>query len=130
MDLLALMSCSDAPALTLFGQFLVEVRQRRRKLKLTFERFENRVCTQSFACKRIVWRWRGKPSCRHGVLFTQLPADGCKCMSPVTCLEDWQHAHYMPALEPELKCIIATPFHKDSYKRLALLQAETRRLGW
>ena len=56
MDLLALMSCSDAPALTLFGQFLVEVRQRRRKLKVTFERFENRVCTQSFACKRAAWR--------------------------------------------------------------------------
>ena len=35
---------------------------------------------------------------------------------------DWQHAKYMPAIDDDLKCIIAVRFHQQSYKRLALLQ--------
>ena len=112
------------------GDFFTRARQIRRKQKCIFERLNERIATRSFACKRAAWRLRGKQSCRHGVLFTTLPADGCKCMAQHSSEEDWQNARYMPALDPELKCIVAVPFSKASYTRLSMLQAEARRLLW
>jgi len=43
---------------------------------------------------------------------------------------DWQHAVYMPGLDSELKCIVAVPFNRLAFKRLAVLQAEARALRW
>ena len=129
-DLYKLLSSGDGRCLTAFGQFLVRVRQTRRRQKVVFERLNERVSSKSFACKRAAWILRGKPSCRHGVLFSHLPAGGCKCMSAHSSDEDWVHARFMPALDPELKRITATPFVRDSFRRLAVLQAEARRLLW
>ena len=44
--------------------------------------------------------------------------------------EDWLYAKFMPALDEELKRIVAVAFEMNTYQRLALLLAETRRLGW
>ena len=129
-DLCKIMSGGDAHHMNAVGQFFVRVRQTRRRQKIAFERLSERVAIKSFACKRTALRLRGKPACRHGVLFSHLPADGCKCLSATSTDLDWQHAMFMPALDPELKLITATPFLKPSFRRLAVLQAEARRLLW
>jgi hypothetical protein len=130
VDLCKLLSTSDAGILTAFGEYLVNVRQQRRKLKLNFERLDDRVRTKSFAVKRTAWRLKRRPSCRHGVLFSQLPIGGCKCMSAASSDEDWHYARFMPALDPETKCLTAVPFARHLFKRLAELQAQARSLGW
>ena len=43
---------------------------------------------------------------------------------------NWQYAKFMPALDADLKSIVAVAFNRSTYKRLGLLQAEARRLGW
>ena len=129
-DLCKLLASADEGCSIAMGRFLVRVRQTRRKLKCTFERLNEKMQTQSFACRRAVWRFKKRPCCRHGVLFMQLPQNACRCMSPESDDESWQHARYMPALDPELKSIVAVPVHKPSFKRLAVLQAEARSLSW
>ena len=130
LDLCRLLSLGDTVYSEALGQFLLSVRQTRRKLKVDFERFNDRVCTRSFSCKRVAWRLRGKYCCRHGVLFRHPPTHGCKCMSPSLLDEDWSHAASMPALDHEIKCIVASPFDKQLSKRLGALQAEARLLQW
>ena len=129
-DLLQLMSSTDIAVTNAFALFLASVRQTRRKLKADLERINEQVCTKSFASKRVAWRLRGKPTCRHGVLFSALPPNGCKCLMSVTSPADWSQARFMPALNHELKCVVAVPFDLPSFSRLALVQAEMRRLGW
>ena len=63
------------------GNFLHRVRQRRRKLKLLLERYDRQFAVQSYAVRRAAWRFKRRFACRHGVLFSVLPAGGCKCMS-------------------------------------------------
>ena len=94
------------------------------------EQLDEKFMRKNFAAKRAAWRIKGKPACRHGVLFAHPPADGCKCMDTSSTEADWQHARYMPAIDDDLKCIIAVRFHQQSYKRLALLQAEIRARRW
>ena len=47
-------------------------------------------------------------------------------MSASTTEDDWRHAVYMPALDADLKCIVAVHFDRGSFKRLGTLQAEAR----
>ena len=112
------------------GEFLVRIRQIRRKRKVYFESLSDKMLMKNFAGKRAAWRLRRRPSCRHGVLFTALPENGCKCMSLDSCEADWREARFMPALDHELKCLIAVPFSMPAFKRLSILQAEARRLDW
>jgi len=130
LDVLRLLASSDAVTVASFGQFLTNVRQSRRRLKLRMERMNELLCTKSFASKRVAWRLRGRYCCRHGVLFTVPPVNGCRCMSQSSSAIDWAQACFMPALSQELKCIIAVPFDRQSYTRLATLQAQARHLGW
>ena len=130
LELCKLLSSSDTGILSAIGEFLVNVRQQRRKLKLTFEWLDDRVRTKSFAVKRAAWQLKRKPSCRHGVLFSHLPAGGCKCMAAASTDDDWQHARLMPALDPETKYVIAVPFARQTFRRLAEVQAQARSLGW
>ena len=129
-DLCGLLSQSNSACLDALGQFLLRVRQTRRKLKVDFERFNDRVCTRSFSCKRAAWRWKGRHCCRHGVLFKQAPPGGCKCLSPSARSEDWSQAGFMPSLDAEIKCIVAVPFNLNHFVRLGVLQAEAHRLHW
>ena len=130
VDVCRLLSTGDADKLRAVGSFLVRLRQTRRRLKNSFEQLNEKFNTQSFASKRAAWRLNGKPACRHGVLFTHLPANGCKCMSTDSAEADWQHARYMPALNADLKCIATARFHLPTFRRLGLLQAQARALHW
>ena len=129
-DLLQLISTCDAVTMRAVGSFLVRVRQTRRRLKNSFEQLNEKFNVHSFASKRVAWRLRGKASCRHGVLFAQLPASGCKCMNTDSTDMDWIHAKHMPALSASLKCIVAVRFDRHTFKRLAVLQAEARAMQW
>ncbi len=129
-DLLNVLSCSNPLVLNALGSFLARVRQNRRQLKLKLERYSNAVLTSSFAVKRAAWRFKGRPSCRHGVLFGTLPPDGCRCMATHSEDSDWQAARYMPALDHELKIIVAKPFLREQFVRLVTLQHRARTLGW
>ena len=73
---------------------------------------------------------KGRLSCRHGVLFVQMPENGFKCMASENLALDWVHARFMPALDENLKIIVAKPFKYEQYRRLAVLQAEARRRSW
>ena len=111
--------------------FLHRCRQRRRKLKLLFERYSHRLGTQSFIVRKAVWRFKGRYCCRHGVFFSQQPVRGCKCMSmSSSSSHDWRHAVHMPCLDHDLKAIVTTPFELSSYSRLTTLQVQARALGW
>ena len=129
-DLCSMISHPDPKVTSLVAEFLWTARQHRRKLKLIFERLDNRYLTKNFACKRAAWRFHRKPSCRHGVLFSQLPESGCKCMSSSSTEADWQDARYMAALDPELKCIVYVPFNRHTLRRLNILQAAARQQAW
>ena len=129
-QLLHTLSGNDPLTFQAVGRFLVRARQVRMRLKLTFERLNHKLETRSFAAKRIAWRFRRKHACRHGVLFTNMPPGGCKCMSVDTSDQDWDQARFMPALDHELKSIIAVPFDLSTYERLGSLQSQARRLGW
>ena len=129
-DVLHLLSGATPSATEAFGIFLARARQTRRKLKLKLEDFSRTLEASSFAARRAAWRMRRKPACRHGVLFTRLPASGCRCMARSSEDADWQHAKFMPALCHTLKAIIAKPFEFDDFEHLSVLQNRARSLGW
>jgi hypothetical protein len=125
-----LLATDDTHKLSVVCSFLIRARQTRRRLKTTFEQLNEKFIIQNFAAKRTAWRLKGKPTCRHGVLFTHLPPTGCKCMKTDSDDSDWQYAKYMPALNTTLKCIVAVRFERQAYKRLGIVQAEARTLRW
>ena len=130
-DLCKVISTGDVVTANLLGHFLIRVRQKRGKLKSTVEQLNEKFNVHNFASKRAAWRLRGKASCRHGILFLQLPPGGCKCMAPESNTDaDWQHARYIPSMNTSLKCIVAVCFDKPAFKRLATLQADARALQW
>ena len=129
-DLLHILSGNDTVAVQAAAQFLARARQTKRRQKLIFERLSLRLESVSFAGKRAAWRLKRKPSCRHGILFAKLPPSGCQCMSVNPTSGAWQDACFMPSLDHELKAVVAVPFDQSTRKRLAVLQAEARALGW
>ena len=129
-DVLDLLSGSSEVALASFGRFCARARQIRRSLKLVLEQDSSNVERKAFSCKRVAWKLRRRPACRHGVLFTRLPAGGCKCMAPHSSEADWTDAKFMPALDAKLRIITAVPFDRSTFVRLNILQAEARRRGW
>ena len=130
-DMMTALSCKTKADAEKLGKFLTRMRQKRRRLKVVFERHSDQVTSKGFAVKRAAWRLQRRPSCRHGVLFTSLPEGGCKCMPrPSTDEAAWQHARFMPALDHDLKIIVAVPFQRDTYIKLDTLQRTARNLGW
>ena len=96
-DMMRALQCNNKAEAERLAKFLVRTRQIRRKLKVAFEKHNETVLKNSFAAKRAAWRLKGRPCCRHGVLFTRLPDSGCKCMTMSTSSEsDWEHARFMP----------------------------------
>ena len=127
-DMLQLLSFTAASnKMDLVGCFLAKLRQTRRR---EFEQHQETILKHGFIYKRAAWKLRRKPVCRHGVMFTQIDSDGCKCMSEHSVPEDWRNAVFMPALNYEIKTIVAVPFLFEQYTRLGLLQSPARRLGW
>ena len=130
-DMMAALSCNYTADAERLGALLIRMRQERRKLKSVLERLNEQIVTRAFAARRAAWKLRKKPSCRHGVLFTSLPTNGCKCMSlSSSSAADWEHEQFMPALDHELKAIVAVPFQQHSFVKLGTLQRTARGLGW
>ena len=130
-EMFTALSCKTTADAESLGKLLARMRQRRRRLKITLERHNDQVASKGFAVKRAAWKLKRRPSCRHGVLFSSLPDGGCKCMpTPSTLPADWQQAKFMPALDHDLKIIVAVPFQRDSYIKLNTLQHTARSLGW
>ena len=130
-DVIAALSSNSKDGAERLGKLLARMRQIRRRLKLDMERHSEAFARKNFACRRAAWRLKKRASCRHGVLFAETPPHGCKCMSVESSSEaDWRHARYMPALDHELKCIIAVPFQSENFTRLATLQHQARQMGW
>ncbi len=96
-DMLALLSGSQPSVLAALGRFCVRSRQSRRKLKILLESYSQQVEVNSFACRRAAWKFKRRPTCRHGVLFSRIPPTGCKCMSSSFDESDWTEARFMPA---------------------------------
>jgi len=113
------------------GTYCGQVRQARRKLRSEFERLEALLKRCDFAAKRMAWRQRGLFVCRHGVFFVAAQGRNCPCMS-AHASDDmaWQHARYMPALNEQLRKLIAVPFNAQQYVRLGVLQAQMRASRW
>ena len=119
--------CSSAPATwAALGRFLFRIRQVRRRLRVTFSAYENRLQLYCFQTKRKAWRKEGKHVCRHGVFFRQRPVLSCPCLQEVP---DWRNAFLMPCIDSDLHKLIAVKFDAGSLRRLASLQAELRRLN-
>ena len=97
-------------------------------MRNAFELDNLQVETKNFAAKKAAWRFKGKFTCRHGVLFSASPPGGCKCMCATSVPGDWQHARFMPSISAELRTIIAIPFAFDSYIRLGALQSQLRQM--
>jgi len=129
-DIGQVLSGSCSPTLSAAARFCMRARQRRRQMKLLFERYRDKIECTGFVAKRAAWRMRGRPVCRHGVLFTRMPATGCKCLDPSSVSADWSSARYMPHLDEELKVITAVPFVLESFRRLGVLQAQARNWDW
>ena len=129
-DMIAALAYKNKIEARQLGEFLVRIRQTRRRLKLKFERYQEAVPRKSYACRRAAWRLKRRASCRHGVLFTTLPANGCHCMNIQQSTDaDWIQARFMPALDYDLKIIAVVPFHRESFTRLASLQHTVRQHG-
>ena len=129
-DLLSSMAGSESSSTQALGKFLARARQTRRGLKLRLENLSSTLEAKSFVGKRAAWRLRGKPCCRHGVMFQSMPDNGCKCMEANSTPEDWAAARFMPALSEDLKAIIFIPFQRERFIRLGLLQSRARSQGW
>ena len=129
-DFLALLANPGTRVAKEIGILLTRIRQTRRKRKLQWEHYSHDFLASSFAVRRAAWRMKRRPTCRHGILFSKLPATGCPCMASHTTDSDWSSACFMPALSHKLKTIVAKPFNKDEFMRLALLQHRARQLGW
>ena len=130
-DMMRILSYTpDSEKMQYVAEFLVRIRQSRRRLKVYFERQNETFLRKSYIHKKAAWKSTTGPVCRHGVFFTELPAEGCKCMSSLSTPADWQTARFMPALHHELKTIVAVPFQVESFQRIGLLQSRARQLGW
>ena len=112
-----------------FGKFTARIRQLRRRMKDAMSKINDKKMREEFGAMKLTWKREGKFVCRHGVFFDVASLDSCPCMTPPRTA-DWCSAVLMPALNPCLKCIVTDTFNASEYKRIGLLQAETRRLRW
>ena len=113
------------------GKFLGKARQKRRAFIKTCQRLVEEIAAQSFANQRREWRRQGKFVYRHGVFFDSPGRFACPCLGQFT--EDelaWVDAKRMPALDHQLKCMVAVPFEPGSFRRLGQVQADARRMDW
>ena len=129
-DVLRIFSGASPSVINALGVFLSRIRQIRRRLKLRLEQCNKQLESTSFHVKRAAWKWKKRPTCRHGILFSQLPPGGCQCMGLHSDPSVWKFVCYMPALSSELKILVAVPFDRDNFVHLAVLQHKARQLGW
>ena len=91
---------------------------------------EEQLRRRAFVNKPLEWRRRGNFACRHGVLFLRMQGRAFPCLGPhVHEAHAWEHARWMPALDPVLQALIAVPFNLKEYVRLGVLQSRFRHSG-
>ena len=98
------------------GRFIGRVRQARRQARRIFEHMQQVLNTRGFDVFAAAWRSKGRFVCRHGLLFHRAPATVCRCM--VQPGSDEPAAKFMPALDANLRRIIAIPFDRDRFRRI------------
>ena len=84
----------------------------------------------SFVQRKAIWTSQGKTVCRHGVFWRRHRRSGCPCMANTIDEAQWFDAVLMPALDHASRSILVAPFDAQYFRRLAVLQAEMRRLRW
>ena len=114
---------------TALARFLARVLQTRRKMRLDLVQKNAKLLTQSFEHQKKEWTKSGKHVCRHGVFFNSCTLASCPCLEPPEAA-DWSSAVLMPAVCPELKCIVTDTFNRADFVRLAQLRAKVRRQDW
>jgi hypothetical protein len=129
MSLLAILQSHHPADWEALGKFTARVRQLRRKMKESMQRLSVRREREEFNAVKRAWRRRGAHVCRHGVFLNVQSVVACPCTVP-RLEADWSQAVLMPALDPLTKCIITDTFDPLTFRRLGVLQAETRRLRW
>ena len=114
-----------------FGVLAGKLRQAQRRKRKRFEIMQARLASDGYAARRERWRMKGHFVCRHGVFFAR-PQIKCPCMDADSRHDDsaWQHARRMASIDHELKDIVTTEFHRETFKRLGQLQAELRRRNY
>jgi hypothetical protein len=112
-----------------FGRFAARVRQVRRHMRRRFVERSERLLRYGYFQQKAQWKKSGGHVCRHGVFFKLPPASGCRCLTQ-SAENDWSAAIRMPALDDDLKSLVAVPFDVSRYVRLGVLQASMRRQGW
>jgi hypothetical protein len=111
------------------ARFLARARQLRRKMKLQMHKQTLLRESCCFTEQRSRWRAHGKFVCRHGVFFDSISKVACPCLE-VKSNAIWIDAVKMPAMDFDLKCLIAVPFDECNFQRLSILQAECRKFNW
>lgn len=111
-----------------FGQFAHRMRRSRRTMRTQFENRARRLKKCSFLVRKAAWRSKGLAVCRHGTFFN-VPRIGfqCPCLSSSPDLNTmWNRAVFMPAIDTDLRHIVAVPFDAENPKRLRPLQNTLR----
>ena len=115
-----------------FGVFAARLRHTRRQLRRRFAIRAKRLSSDGFYCRREHWRQNGHFVCRHGVFFVRPQLKDCPCMDADARLDitRWQHARLMPAVDHDIKNLVATRFDLLELRRLGQLQADMRRWNY
>ena len=126
-----LLGSQDSADWECFGKFLGKVRQTRRKFVKRCLGIVRNIAMNGFVAQKREWRAQGRHVCRHGVFFDTFGQVSCPCLEPLDVQDArWLDAKRMPALDSELKALIAVPFDAASFNRLGILQAEAHRRDW
>ena len=107
-----------------FAHFAHRVRQSMRLMRIEFETRVRKFMKSSFIVRKAAWRSKGRAVCRHGTFFNVAHAGfRCPCLSgaPDTS-PSWQNAVLMPAIDTDLRRIVAVPFVAANRQRLRPLQ--------
>ena len=113
-----------------FGKFAARIRQSRRRMRSEFHRRSARLLKHGHHSRKLRWSQSGRFVCRHGTFFQATNRSfQCPCMSAAPSNEGaWQYARMMPAIDPDLRQIIAVPFNAASWQKVRILQNRLRDL--
>ena len=123
--LLSSMRAGDWQAL---GKFVARIRQARRHMRIEFQGRTAKLKRIGYQRSKAKWISQGGTVCRHGTFFNCGSAGfHCPCTSSAPgSSEAWQQAAFMPAVDVDLRAIVAVPFNAARWQRLRPLQNRLR----
>ena len=114
-----------------FGKFVARMRQRRRQLKLKYERLSAKMHPQEYTRRAAEWRSIRRWICRHGVFWLCRGKGKCPCMSLERVdANAWHGARWMPCVDSDLRVDVVTKFCASRFQRIGCVRAEVRRRRW